>query len=509
MPVRNQDPEAIITLSCPACNFALNMRRKHIGLEGKCISCSEPIQAIEEQPGKVVVVSKKAPPAPKPETKAVHKIPAKIPAPAPAPAAPLPSIQETANDTPDDSKWADSKWGFPTPGENSEPPVAVTPAPEPTSTPEPDPAPESTPAPQPESTAPANGFFDELPTEVSNPSGKNTAGDNPEPPAPAPEKQSPPPAFSGEDRLDATVALFASDQDDTSTVNTGWGTKVPSETHASISPFATGSAEPETGFAETLFREGVENKAPAEPAAKSSLFSNDDSGNFGTNALFSSGPASSSPAPSQPKPATGPEIGENGDPVLPPMTEEEEEQFAKDMMSFQASRDAKSSPKWVKKLTRLLVTMGILFGVGYAVYVFVPDEKLGGLKEKAKNWLEPGLVIFDYLPVGPGAKDGDKPKGFQQLDQLKQDMGKYQDRSQDLLNDTYKDGESGLDFEEGRGGSGNDENATGLEQLGKLKDDIGQYRERSKDQLNDTYDGKSELDFDEGRIEINGDRAEN
>ena len=66
MPIRNQDPETIMALECPACGFALNMRRKHIGMKGKCISCSEPIQAVEEQPGKVVVVWKKAAPAPAP-----------------------------------------------------------------------------------------------------------------------------------------------------------------------------------------------------------------------------------------------------------------------------------------------------------------------------------------------------------------------------------------------------------------------------------------------------------
>ena len=181
------------------------------------------------------------------------------------------------------------------------------------------------------------------------------------------------------------------------------------------------------------------------------------------------------------------------------MTKEEEEQFAKNMVSFQTSRDARSSPKWPKKIFRLFATMVILFGIGYAVYVFVPDEKLGGLKEKAKNWLEPGLVVFDYLPFGPGAKKGDSPKGFQQLGQLKKDIGKYQERSQEELNSTYQGGESGLDFKEGRGGSGNDEDAKGLQQLDKLKNDIGQYQQQSKDELDGTYNGESSLDFDEGR----------
>jgi len=60
-------------------------------------------------------------------------------------------------------------------------------------------------------------------------------------------------------------------------LNEGWGTNTPTETHASISPFATGSAAPETpsnSMGNSLFGESVahsfdfENNSPfGEPSA--------------------------------------------------------------------------------------------------------------------------------------------------------------------------------------------------------------------------------------------------
>lgn len=523
MQTKDQDPEAIISLACPVCDFALNMRRKHVGLKGKCISCSEPIRAVEES-GEIVVKWDKAEAAPQAETKVAHEVPAqsKTPAEPQAEAKPQPQPEVEPQPKPDEEMKTEpvsepvaepenpvqevkakpeSKWGFPdrpsVPGE----PQPPTPDPEAKALDS-----ETPPKPAPSKKIPADGFFDDLPSEVSKSPTQDSAGSDDEESSDNAENSDNSPRFG--DGLDDVVSLFDFEKDDDSSVNTGWGTKVPNETHASISPFSTGSAESDGGFAETLFREGVDNKAPAEkPSAekttsekpKNALFSDDSSGGMGANALFGSGATaaypSTTPMPAPPKKSV--QLNEDGH-ELRPLSPEEEEEMAKTMLGLQNDRDKRSMPGWMKllkKLSRVFAVLVILMGIGYGTYVVMPEDKAEKYKEMVMEWLEPGMVIFDYLP----GKDGEKSKGFQELDKLKGNVNDYYKESQNQVNSTLNGDGEGYDFDEDRGGSGNDENATGLDQLDKLKGDIQGYQKRSQDEMNSTYDGESGLDFDEGR----------
>lgn len=81
-----------------------------------------------------------------------------------------------------------------------------------------------------------------------------------------------------------------------------------------------------------------------------------------------------------------------------PMTEEEKEQFGKDMMKFGGYHQR--SP-WRKRVLKFFITIGVLCGLGYAGYYFMPDDLAEKAKAKVLNFLEPGSVLADFLPRIP------------------------------------------------------------------------------------------------------------
>ncbi len=84
---------------------------------------------------------------------------------------------------------------------------------------------------------------------------------------------------------------------------------------------------------------------------------------------------------------------------LRPMTKEEEEEFAKNFFKYE---NARTKPRWVKrilrKVKRMLIGFCLLAGIAAVAACFVPKEKLLAWKKGAIEWLEPGMAVLDYLP---------------------------------------------------------------------------------------------------------------
>lgn len=222
-------------------------------------------------------------------------------------------------------------------------------------------------------------------------------------------------------------------------IHSGWGTKVPNQNHASISPFSTGSSIPEAddapapGFAETLFKNGKDA---------------DDSTPTASPAESSPAPASSGGASPSPFAEIGePHRDENGEVVLDgdgrpmaPMTDEEKDAFAREMMHL---GDYHKQSPWVKRIRRFLLTIVLLAGAGYAAYVFMPADLAKDSKNKALTWLEPGSVLLDFLPFeitdDPEGEEGDKTvkvKAVEGLNQLNDEFSGYLDAADENLRES-------------------------------------------------------------------------
>lgn len=234
-------------------------------------------------------------------------------------------------------------------------------------------------------------------------------------------------------------SLFGS-EDSASAIAPAWGTNVPRETHASISPFSTGSAGG-GGFAETLFREKVAKDAASETGAAPAFASP-----FApmTPAADASGTASNEEAAAAaPKRDCQEFVILDGDGrPMRPMSKEEEEEFAKNFFKYD---NARTKPTWLtrlrKKLIRMLIFFCVISAIGAGASFFVPKETLLVWKEKVIKWLEPGMAILDYLPanlrpdwlpqtdfgIDAGVDENGKPKkklnAFEGLDKLKGDIG--------------------------------------------------------------------------------------
>jgi hypothetical protein len=223
--------------------------------------------------------------------------------------------------------------------------------------------------------------------------------------------------------------------DDSSQINPAWGTKVPQESHASISPFATGSASG-GGYAESLFREKVEKESAK---IESPLFAKKED---------------SSPIAPAAKEEFQKKVVLDGDGrPMKPMTPEEEANFAKHLFAVEKTH---KRPRWVKKLIKTSITFAILGAIGTGGYFLTPQEKLAEWKEKAYIWLEPGLAILDYLPEGlrpdwlprtslgidAGVDENGVPKkklnAFEALEKLKGDIGNMRGTAEEELENINK-----------------------------------------------------------------------
>jgi len=484
-----ESPEETLRLKCPACGCGLNLKRRHLGITGQCIHCRAPLTALERN-GSIQVVAGLDPhfsaavpeiPAPVVEAPAAPSVGSLVPD-AEIPAAPLhpPTLATTTA----------SAWGFP--DRDSAPALdalPTPPAPQPTMQHEEippsvlsavEPAIPAEPAP--------SGFTDTAmpPFEPINPGTANLFGAPTPPSAATPAApisapsakpdENPFPgstngfslnaASTGSSNLfmdrneipDASPALSKSvlfddssgkgkdssfssmfkNEDDSSEINPAWGTRVPRESHASISPFATGS-ESGGGFAESLFREKVakEPEKIESPGSKSPLFA----------PPFAKKDESAPIAPVQESYAKKAVLDGDGRPMKA-MTKEEEATFAKHLFAVEKTH---KRPRWVTKMIKTLVTFSIFGAIGTGVFFFTPEEKLADWKTKAYVWLEPGLAILDYVPeglrpdwlpctdlgidagVGEDGLPRKKLNAFEGLDKLKGDIGNMRGTAEDEL----------------------------------------------------------------------------
>lgn len=47
-PAAASSQEEVLKLACPQCSGMLNLRRKHIGIAGKCVHCDHPVTAVDQ-----------------------------------------------------------------------------------------------------------------------------------------------------------------------------------------------------------------------------------------------------------------------------------------------------------------------------------------------------------------------------------------------------------------------------------------------------------------------------
>jgi uncharacterized protein (DUF983 family) len=391
--------EEVLHLKCPACGGGLNLKRRFLGVTGQCAHCQISLTAVEEGGGARIIAE--SIPAPTVETPVMTSeqepvLPEKahtVVSHGAVPQFPRPfltsGIEEPA-----------SSWGFP---EYDPSPTAVT-APK-----EPDfmnfGAPDSPSLPNWE----ADDLFSgrqELPA-MNPPTGEKGAEASP---------------FGDLVEFPLASSLFGSDNGNTEFA-LDWVTNLPRETHASVPPFSTGSAEKVT---------------------KDDAFA--DSGSFGSPFVTMSCPKPSEEITGAEGPKRDSQVGVildgDGRP-MPPMSKKEEEEFAKNFLNYS---NARTEQTWLTRLRkaaiRLLVFLCIVGAVGAGASFFVPKETLIVWKEKVIKSLEPGMVILDYLPtslrpdwlpqtefgIDAGVDQNDQPKkkmnAFEGLDKLKGDVGK-------------------------------------------------------------------------------------
>ncbi|HRQ89913.1 MAG TPA: hypothetical protein PLA50_14035, partial [Bacteroidia bacterium] len=155
-----------------------------------------------------------------------------------------------------------------------------------------------------------------------------------------------------------------------------WGTSIPWEDR-SKTPFGTPppkvveATEQEAGIAASLFREKVER------AGADSAIQPDRLPSFGFE-IASVEAAEPVPEPTAVAPAA-PAPGSNVVKCAPP-------------------RSKRQMGPTGKLLVRLLAVVCLVAFLGGSVVAFVPKEKLADWKTKVVDWLEPGMVVLDYLP---------------------------------------------------------------------------------------------------------------
>jgi len=198
--------------------------------------------------------------------------------------------------------------------------------------------------------------------------------------------------------------------------------------HSGASLFGTGTSAGGSGFAGTLFGANAQD-SPSPFAAPFSGAAAEDS------AWPPSSPASSAAEP--PAPEEPVVLDDDGRPMKP-MTEAEKDLFAAGLHMLESPR--RKPGRWRKRLVRVAIVAGALAVVGFGAAAFVPEETRQQWKAKVVEWLEPGMVIVEYLPFDlPGQESAEGSKGpvhrraFQGLDQVKGEMNSYLDQSSENL----------------------------------------------------------------------------
>jgi len=403
--------EETLQLRCPGCNGGLNLRRKHLGITGQCVHCHTFLTAIEEF-GSIRVVTGAAPVI---NTPVINKV---LPAePAPAPKIELPvAIHQIATPEP---PALTAQWGFPErtpePLEPGAPSLAL----------------DSISPIAAESISLDSPFVDTVTTDFAY-SPRDLGGDNlfvdraeipPVMSQPTPPPLTPSPFDEVDDFQIPFSSLFKVEESPVE-LTEAWGTKVPQESHASISPFSTPSSGG-GGFAETLFRDKVVKESASD--------------DFTIAIPFSVAKAKEAPAPVRHQDCAPKVILDGDGRPLAPMTKEEEEEFAKNFFAMERARG--KEPKWRKRLKGFLIKVIVLGLVGMVAFFVTPREKMVEYQTKAGTWLEPGMAILDYLPEGmrpdwlprtdfgidAGLDENGKPKpkmnAFEGLEKLKVDIG--------------------------------------------------------------------------------------
>tara|TARA_R110002096_G_scaffold27831_11_gene84643 strand:- start:3132 stop:4565 length:1434 start_codon:yes stop_codon:yes gene_type:complete len=436
-PVAESNPEEVLKLSCPECSGILNIRRKHIGIAGKCVHCKTPVTAIELSPGNVALIGgQKTEPmpaqvTPAPVEAAVEAEPAQMEAPQTIPPEITPepvseNFQEVESKV-EGENGSDSQWGFPpsvdatteldsSPVENmsdqtgSEFKEFVVPD-------------LSSFAPT-DSEAKENGSFEAVPPLENNAMEHNSVeslssdAQNPVPGSSPFQTGSPLFAPPSESPLISPISEGANETK----------ANAPVEDFGSISPFSTAPSGGEPGFAESLFggsqsgNEGDQEPKPSSP--------------FGS-------PLGAPPIQESAEEEEEVVLDGDGRPMKP-MSEEEKAQFGKDMMKFGGYHDRS---KWPKRILKFFMMIAVLAGLGYAAYVFLPEEQVMKIKDKVVNWLEPGSVFFDILPFeissdSEGGEGGTKVriKAIDGFNQLTDDFGAYMEAADDNLNSVLPEG---------------------------------------------------------------------
>ncbi|MEC5125947.1 hypothetical protein VSU19_04260 [Verrucomicrobiales bacterium BCK34] len=132
---------AVLKLECPFCHGGLNLRRIHLGIEGECVHCHEPVTAIEDESGCRLVSAKGIPDSPFPgplNPPAKHSLREQSPVVETQPLAPvMPESKPVAEALPQvaaeevvqSAPPAQSPWGFPGKETEAVPPTQADPPP--------------------------------------------------------------------------------------------------------------------------------------------------------------------------------------------------------------------------------------------------------------------------------------------------------------------------------------------------------------------------------------------
>jgi hypothetical protein len=286
----------------------------------------------------------------------------------------------------------------------------------------------------------ASSFVDEPILPELTPESKTNENPATDKPAETPDPSDDPFEY---DALPKQSALFNSVETEVG-VNSGWGTKVPNQNHASISPFSTGSAaldgasDPEPGFAEALFQEKGNSSAPSSVEPKSPFASSGDSA--ASSPAAPEGTASPFASIGQEPSGEEPVVLDGDGRPMAPMTDEEKDAFAREMMEL---GDYHKRSPWVRRIRRFFVTLVVLVGGTYAAYVFMPRDLAKEYKNKALSYLEPGSVLLDFLPFeiadDPEGEEGDKRikiKAIDGLNQLTDQMDGYLNSADENLRES-------------------------------------------------------------------------
>jgi len=249
--------------------------------------------------------------------------------------------------------------------------------------------------------------------------------------------------------------------DPSSRVVTPWGTEPEESTSGVSSAFATGTAMNSTGFAQALF--GTASEPDTAPVRPTTLFGGSpqaplspsshtaETPAFGS--FSASGSAAPSPAPTpilsvgNPAPPTTDEpvvLDGDGRPMKP-MTETEKESFASGLHLINSlDKTGRGRGRWIKRLQRVAVLALLLGGSALVVTLVVPQERRKVWKSQVMEWLEPGMVVTEYLPFDlPWMESSEEERApihrqaFQGLDQVKEGMAAHLDQATENLESAF------------------------------------------------------------------------